>query len=169
MKAPLRRQSDSSMADNRLLILGCSSRKIDNSDPVPAWELYDGVFFRVAKKVLGSALPINAPCVRILSAKFGLIEPQTMIEYYDERMCFGSAQLHREACIEKLTTLCRSASFASALVICGKDYIAALSPISLWAPPSLPVEIPPGGIGKKLQRLKHWLLLGTDIRPTAET
>ncbi|MCW5945670.1 MAG: hypothetical protein KIT74_01410 [Fimbriimonadales bacterium] len=145
------------MVDNRLLILSCSSRKVAAIGAVSAWELYDGVFFRVAKKTLGSRPPMGGLHIRILSAKYGLIEPESMIEYYDEKMSRELAQMHREYCINQLSRLCKRTKFDSALVVCGKAYVASLSPISEWAPANLAVELPPGGIGKKLQRLKGWL------------
>jgi hypothetical protein len=43
-------------------------------------------------------------------------------------------------------------------VMAGKKYLAALVPITTWLPMGVTLTMAEGGIGRKLQRLKAWLL-----------
>ncbi|PIO47426.1 MAG: hypothetical protein CMR00_10540 [[Chlorobium] sp. 445] len=56
-----------------------------------AWKRYDGINFRVLKKLERKhAFPKNLD-VLILSAKYGLVHPRTLIEYYDQKMTHARA------------------------------------------------------------------------------
>jgi cytoplasmic iron level regulating protein YaaA (DUF328/UPF0246 family) len=63
----------------RLLILACSARKRLDRSALPAIERYDGVNFRILKKLQREhAFPHDLD-VLILSAKYGLLSPETPI------------------------------------------------------------------------------------------
>lgn len=65
----------------KLLLLACSNRKIRSKGLMPAIERYDGVNYRVIHKLQREGrFPKNVD-VKILSAKFGLIDAQTPIPY----------------------------------------------------------------------------------------
>lgn len=58
-----------------LLIISCSQRKKKLRGKVKAWDLYDGVIFRMLKKTeRENGLPKNLD-ILILSAKHGFIRP----------------------------------------------------------------------------------------------
>jgi cytoplasmic iron level regulating protein YaaA (DUF328/UPF0246 family) len=70
----------------RLLILACSARKRLDRSALPAIERYDGVNFRILKKLQREhAFPHDLD-VLILSAKYGLLRPETPIEAYNLKM-----------------------------------------------------------------------------------
>ena len=66
------------MSLNECLIIPCSDKKVkDSGGPMPAIELFDGVYARLIRK--------RTPGVDtyILSAKYGLIDVMTPVEPYD--------------------------------------------------------------------------------------
>jgi hypothetical protein len=72
-------------ASRGLLILSCSATKHPSAGPAPAWSLYDGILFRVCKRLQHvDAMPDVG--IRILSARYGLLRPTDLIEPYDVRM-----------------------------------------------------------------------------------
>lgn len=73
-------------ANRRLLVLSCSDRKNRRVNPAPAWDIYDGVLFRLCKALLNRGGWPGDVGVRILSAEHGLIRPDTPIATYDRRM-----------------------------------------------------------------------------------
>ena len=71
---------------HRLLILSCSARKHAVTGKVAAWDLYDGVAFRVVKRLQRDGrFPDNVD-ILILSAQHGLIRPYHKISFHDLRM-----------------------------------------------------------------------------------
>ena len=78
-----------------LLIVACSQRKRSDPGLLPAIERYDGVNFRVLRKARREGYWPENLDVLILSAKYGLLKPDTLIEDYDSRMTQerASAQL----------------------------------------------------------------------------
>ena len=69
-----------------LLLIGCSQRKHLKYGLVPAFDLYDGVNYRVLHKVKQDGYWPATLQILILSAKHALMDPQTLIEWYDQRM-----------------------------------------------------------------------------------
>ena len=58
---------------NYLLIISCSQRKVETSEPLPALERYDGPTYRTLRKAMHEGrIPKNLD-VLIISAKYGLI------------------------------------------------------------------------------------------------
>ena len=58
-----------------ILLMSCSSKKNNTGRPIPAIDLYNGVFFSVYKKAIKAFPNISSKIkVLIISAKYGLIE-----------------------------------------------------------------------------------------------
>ena len=139
----------------RLLLVACSARKNPVSGSVPAWHLYDGVAFRVLKRALRAAEWPTDLDVVILSAKYGLLAPETPIETYDEVMTPARGQRMKHVVHGSLLRLVESRPYRQLLVFAGRDYLQALRLSPVWLPRTLAVEVAGGGIGEKL----HWLRL----------
>jgi hypothetical protein len=140
----------------RLLILGCSERKLRLPEsPIPALLRYDGPFFRVLKRTLNlNYLELE---IYILSARFGLIAAEHRIPMYDERL--NSRRKNDilpkvTASVEALVQVTKS---SSALICMGRQYLELLHPSLPLIAAALPVTITPGGMGEKLTRLSEWL------------
>jgi len=69
-----------------LLVQSCSKSKIQAEEPVPALELYSGYFYNIIKKATREEDLRSDLDLCILSAKHGLIDPDTDISTYDQRM-----------------------------------------------------------------------------------
>jgi hypothetical protein len=136
-----------------LLLLGCSSRKRDIKGKLPALELYDGVNFRVLRKFLNSRGWPPGLCIKILSAKHGLIDAVKLIENYNQRLDIASARKKNKQTLQRLR---KTGKFESVFVNLGQDYLPAIHGIdSLFGKER--VVCPEGGIGRKMARMKRWL------------
>jgi hypothetical protein len=142
----------------RFLILSCSARKHAVTDKAAAWDLYDGVAFRVVKRLQREGLFPYDMDILILSAQHGLIQPQHKIASYNLRMTkeLASQQVARNRSILR-AALCDN-KHRDVFVMAGKTYLAALEPITAWLPMGVPLTMAEGGIGRKMRRLKAWLL-----------
>ena len=69
-----------------LLVQSCSKSKNTPDSAVPALELYSGYFFKIIKKSIREGAFRSDIQLCILSAKHGLIDATTEIEWYDQRM-----------------------------------------------------------------------------------
>lgn len=136
-----------------LLLLGCSGRKRLIKGKIPALELYDGVNFRVLRNFLNRHGWPPGLCIKILSAKYGLIDATGLIEYYDQRLDEVTA---RKANAEVLKSLARSGKPASVFVNLGKDYLPAIEGIERLFEKKRIVQAE-GGIGLKMAQMKRWL------------
>ena len=109
-----------------LLLLGCSNRKRAVKGKLPALQLYDGVNFRVLRGFLNERGWPPGLCIKILSAKYGLIDATDLIEIYDERLEATTAQKFNR---KVLKTLARFGKPRSAFINLGKDYLPAIAGI----------------------------------------
>ena len=133
-----------------LLIISCSKRKklIENE---PAIEVYDGPYYRILRKAAIEYLEI-----KIVSAKYGLIDSKEIISYYDEPMTKQRAIELRNENDKKLLEDLKTNNYSHVLILLGENYRNALDlnlPITYIANYSFPE----GPIGMKLHELKIWL------------
>lgn len=134
-----------------LLLLACSQRKLDTKVPLPALHLYDGVNYRVLRKVL---LERGWPAglqIKILSARYGLIDATKRIEPYDKRMNKPRAQRINDKVLSELKKI---SAPKSVFVNLGEDYLPAVRGLEQVFPHA---EFAPGPIGMKMKAMKRWL------------
>lgn len=153
-------------APARLLILGCSLRKRSDDMPLPAIERYDGVAYRVLQRHLrlhpADADPQQLQ-VRILSAAYGLLEADTLIDWYDQRMTPArAAELQPQIAPAALRLLSPFPpnSTNAIFVHAGAPYRHALGDAFITDPR---VTYAVGGMGSQLSHLKWWLAGGAEI------
>lgn len=137
-----------------LLILGCSSTKLDTSNLLPALTRYAGPFYKVINNYLRNSYWPKDLSIGVLSAKYGLIGGLTPINYYDLRMDKERALAHKEAATE--TLLQWSAKHTKLSLILGKDYLPALN-LDALGRTNIKADIADGGIGVKLNYLHNTL------------
>src|SRR5688572_2054397 len=89
---PHRNNVRSNRPAGHLLLLGCSNRKRDVKGKLPALDLYDGVNFRVLRAFLHDRGWPPGLCIKILSAKYGLIDATDLIETYNQRLDEATAR-----------------------------------------------------------------------------
>src|SRR5260370_42399590 len=110
----------------RLLVLACSSRKSSASGLLPAIERYDGVAYRVVKRLLRLGQFPEDVDILILSTKYRLIGRDHPIQDYDLRM---TPPLARQQAEKNSTYLSRGLSarnYGQALVFARKAYLLPL-------------------------------------------
>jgi hypothetical protein len=149
---PRRNNSRSNRSAGYLLILGCSARKHPAKGKLPALDLYDGVNFRLLRAFLNEHGWPPGLCVKILSAKYGLLDATDLIESYDQRLDEASARQMNRATLKELA---RFGKPLSVFINLGTDYLPAIHGIDRLFPGK--VAFAEGGIGLKMARMKKWL------------
>ena len=94
--------SDTTAGARRLVIAGCSRRKLATAMPVPALELYQGGCVPALRARLG-AHPSCRRRVRILSAEHGLVGADTALLPYDRPLTLERAVALQPAVLAALT------------------------------------------------------------------
>jgi len=145
------------LQSKRLLIIACSARKRQLNGLVSAWNTYDGVTYRVLKKLQCENCCLNDVDILIVSAKYGLIKPSTLIEYYDTKMQFDIAARQAPNNVAMLKRLCESKNYHEVFINVGRLYLEALQPIDSWLNQS-ELVIAKGGIGQRISQMKRWIL-----------
>jgi hypothetical protein len=140
---------------NRLLLISCSATKREGVS-LPAIERYDGPKYRVLRKALAEG--IEPPVIRILSAAYGLIEPEHEIANYDLELAPKQSDVLARCPWRRgdITTQARLAD--DVFVMAGGLY---LSVFEQWCPASYPTwRIASGAPGERLRQLGLWLRQG---------
>ncbi len=136
-----------------LLIISCSQKKADISNPASAIELYDGSTFRVIKKMYRERrLPKNIH-ILIISAKYGLLGSHDLIEKYDQKMTGDRAKELKHDIEKKLDNFLSNKKFKEVFVSMGKNYCLTIEDFDF----KVPIEYASGRIGEKLSRTKKWI------------
>lgn len=139
----------------RLLVLSCSQRKRRINSPVEALSLYSGVFFQVLKKALVKPEIHKDLDVIILSAKYGLLLPTTLISHYDERMTKKRLAELQPLVFQDLRDFLCSKNYSDIFVNLGKDYLPLVPTMFEFSEASFGA----GGSGLRCKQLKEWLYL----------
>jgi hypothetical protein len=141
-------------AKRHLLVLGCSSTKLQAEGGLPAIDRYDGPTYRVLRSFLRESLWPSPLSIAVLSAKYGLIGGLTSIEHYDQRMDRNRAQELAGTSTETLVKWGKSHSQVSLLL--GKEYLPALN-LDRLSNDGVKSSVVEGPIGMKLNHLHNFL------------
>ena len=155
MLTPMQPNSQES-AVGHLLILGCSHKKkssISDLGWAPAFEVYDGPNYRVLRKFLRENGWPPGLMIKIISAKYEIIDATTLIKPYDERL---NKETAKKIHLKVMQSLEEVGSPTSVFVNLGKDYLPAISCITTLFG-SDKIIYAEGGIGRKQQAMKNWL------------
>jgi len=136
-----------------LLILACSQRKNVGLSSAPAIHLYDGVNYRVLRKVLRERGWPPGLQIKILSAKYGLIDATTLIKPYDQRI---NKDIAARINGPTLAALRKIPTPTNVFVNLGQDYLPALNGLKKVFPRSK-ITFARGPIGAKMKAMKRWL------------
>ena len=136
-----------------LLILACSQRKRDDTARAPALHVYDGVNFRVLRRVLRERGWAPGLQIKILSAKYGLIDATSLIAPYDQRLDRRAAGAMTGRTLAELRKIPPPATVFLNL---GRDYVPAVNGLERVFPDSQ-ITFADGAIGLKMKAMKEWL------------
>jgi hypothetical protein len=132
-------------------------RKVYTNDRVSALDLYDGVAFRLVKKMQKCGdFPDNLD-IFIVSAKYGLIHASQKITFYEQKMTVKTAQHQAKQNCGILLEVLSSKQYSEIFANLGFIYLQALQPVSNWLTDDILFTVPKGKIGQKLQKMKCWL------------
>lgn len=138
------------------MIVACSQRKRIDDGLLPAIERYDGGNFRVLRKAKREGVWTNAIDVLILSAKYGLIDADTLIANYEQRMNRSRAIAMKEQVTQTLKKYAVQRAYSEIYLELGQDYYVALEEITEIYSVSKVIHSR-GRIGERLRNLKCWL------------
>ena len=139
------------MMSKILIIAGCSQKKLLN--PAPAIELNQGQLFKAIRKLAIK----NQFDLKILSGKYGLLEPDQIIEPYNQKIkTKADIKRVREIVNPTITQIWRD--YGIIIVIMGKNYREVLKP---FFDNKFYVVFDKRGIGGYKSLLVHYLRLPT--------
>jgi hypothetical protein len=128
---------------NRLLILSCSKRKADKAGK--AIKVYQGVAYNQLRNYYSKNNHLD---VKIISAKYGPIDKNDIIDPYDNKMNVRSSEIYKIAFRKEFETL--SKQYDDIFVFGGKNYQNVVSGFEKF-------QFTQGKIGEQLRQLKKWL------------
>ncbi|MHA1971746.1 MAG: peroxide stress protein YaaA [Candidatus Hodarchaeales archaeon] len=148
-----------------LLILSCGKKKADElkDRPMEARKAYRGPMYQVLNKRLkkwSSNLFLG-----IVSAKYGFLRSDDLIEYYDLKMTKRLALKHREKVISDIKGWYEEENFDLIYILMGKVYLLAVEGLQKYIDTKLVIE-PMGGLGLGQQKLVRFI--ETYINPMSE-
>lgn len=141
-----------------LLILSCGRKKCYCPDPLPAIDRYIGGYYRTIHKLMREGqFPDNMDML-ILSAKYGLIQPETLIENYDQRMSKQRASELQDEVGRALDLYLGAINYAEIFVNLGKDYMIAVKKSIQLCRQRAKIKHAKGRIGSKGGEMRKWIL-----------
>lgn len=142
-----------------LIIVPCSKLKIMTRARINAIDLYNGPFFKLIRKYISKS-NINNIEVRILSAKYGLIDKYAKISYYDERMDKERAIEMNKSILKDVSNLFNDGKkYNNILINLGITYMYAMKGYKQIIPRNKYncITMTYGRIGERLSIMKKWL------------
>jgi hypothetical protein len=136
-----------------LLILACSKTKNHTPSPAPAIHIYDGVNFRVIRKTFRERGWPPGLQIKILSAKYGLIDATKIIKPYDQRLDKKRATGIKRHVVSELAKV---PAPKTVFVNLGAEYLPAVDGLQQLFPES-EITYAEGAIGLKMKAMKNWL------------
>ena len=134
----------------KLLIVSCSKRK-KNLQQGPAIEIYDGPYYKILRKSDLSNID-----VKIISAKYGLIDSHFLISPYEQIMTTEVAKALIPSVSKGILEALSSGKYSDVLVELGKDYLYTVK-VNWDKFPEKRITIDRNPIGIRLHNLKKWL------------
>jgi hypothetical protein len=137
-----------------LLIIACSQRKKTGLPVAAAWDMYDGVMYRMLKKRLGPRDRWPAWLdVLIVSAKYGVIRPGRRIRPYDQTMPAGGRPGRLAGALRRLAG---GHEYRFIHVNLGRAYQTAIGDVAVLFPTAR-VTTAAGGIGQRAAQTGAWV------------
>lgn len=140
-----------------LLLIACSGRKSQVKGRIPAIDRYDGVSYKIIRKLQREGHYPSDLDIKILSAEYGLIDANTPIPFYDRRMNKKRAEELHKGTLEKISALLNGRKYSKLFINLGKDYMRAIDGYQEFLDPKTEVRIAEGGIGLKSKAMKEWI------------
>lgn len=141
-----------------LLVVTCSQRKSNSPGLLPAIDRYNGINYLIIRKAKREKYLSKNLDLLIISAKYGIIEPDTEIEYYDLKMTKNLAKKMREFLAPKLAEKVKSTKYNEIFLNIGEVYKMAIDGWDSDNELDSSIIYASGGIGKRSSQMLQWLL-----------
>ena len=150
------------MKEKRLLILGPSFRRKNGDTNLSAFDRYDGLFYRIAKKYLSRAKDLQ---ILVMTDDLILVKGSTLLPYVAPKGTHWSEQIETsnvETAVQKnrifLERILTKTQFREIFIAMGQKYAFALPEMTQYG---AKVVFPStGGLGPKALALQRWLTSG---------
>ncbi|GAA0309984.1 DUF6884 domain-containing protein [Halarchaeum salinum] len=139
-----------------LLLQSCSASKREVGTATPAFDLYTGYFYKILKKAIREEEIRSDVDISILSAKYGLVDRDDEIDYYDQRMDTARAQELNDSVLNEIEKRAEKTDYDRIVVNMGETYRSAITGLSDRVDTPI-VAIEGGGIGEKGHRLYEFI------------
>jgi len=113
-----------------LLVQSCSKSKNRQIEPVEPLELYSGYFFKIIKKAIRDGEFQDDIDLCVLSAKYGLVNSENKISYYDQRMDADRAAEIRAEITAELHEKVSNQGYDYVVFNLGSEYRSAIGDFS---------------------------------------
>lgn len=151
----------------RCLILSCSRAKQGAPELLPAVQRYTGPMYQVLRRYLREKPEeANHLAVYILSARYGLIESQTPIPSYDQKMTPTRAAELRPDILNMAQQLIAPIGYEEIYLAMGRTYLGAMDGLSGLLNGATRLIVSQDSSGKQLTALRNWLW-GSDEMPAS--
>lgn len=145
------------IAPRRILVLGCSGRKLADPGLLPAIARYDGPSFRVLRRYLRSCAGADRLDIFVVSAEYGLISGEAPVPLYDRRLTPGRANELRTLVVSQLPEHVGDEQAVNVLLCGSRAYLEVLDGITSRLPEGSTVRQAPLRPGERLACLHDWL------------
>ena len=141
-----------------LLIVSCSGKKNKTKKKIPAIKRYEGVYYKVINKLKReNKFPSNLDVI-IISAKYGFLKQNDLIENYDLKMNKKQARKLNKSIVRDLRNYTRDKKYKEIFINLGKDYMLSIEGFEQFIPKETKIIVANGAIGKKMKQMKEWIL-----------
>jgi len=144
---------DKAVVMQTLLIQSCSKSKREPGEPVPALELYSGYYYKIIKKAKREGDFDSDIDICILSAEHGLIDSDTDLVFYDQKMDSERAIEIRDEVKMAIKSRVDTNTYDEILINMGQPYKEAIEGIEDEI--DTPVRFIEGKLGERGQKLKQ--------------
>ncbi|XGI83053.1 DUF6884 domain-containing protein [Halorutilales archaeon Cl-col2-1] len=138
-----------------LLVQSCSSSKKSVSEPVPAFDLYSGYYYKIIKKARREGEYDDDIDICILSAEYGLLDPEEKIVTYDKKMTASRADELNTDVVHELSRTIEKNDYSKVVINMGELYRRAIDGIE--SKTDAEVIMLEGGLGERGHVLKKFV------------
>lgn len=136
-----------------LLVQGCSKTKKSVSEPIEAFELYSGYYYKIIKKAIREGEFREDIDICILSAEHGLLDTNDEIITYNRRMDSERADELRSDIVSELETRVQKGGYEKVILNLGEAYRRAVAGFESRVDVS--IKTLDGGLGERGHCLKN--------------
>lgn len=121
-------------------------------------ERYTGAWYGVINKLKKeNKLPQNLDTV-IISAKYGFLKSDEIIEYYNLRMTKERAEELNQEILSKFRSFLDNRHYEVVFINLGSDYMPAINGVEDVIPRDTKIEYAKGRVGERKSQMKKWIL-----------